>query len=89
MTSEEVVEALAETWEQLPEPRVKLLPPSSTAANRVFDSCATCLRATSLRNHRLAEHSIYWEAVTLPASTTLTHRHVATSVWIPQRRTNT
>ncbi len=30
MTPEEVVEALADAWEQLPEPRVKPLPPSST-----------------------------------------------------------
>lgn len=30
MTPEEVVEALAEAWEQLPEPRGKPLPPSST-----------------------------------------------------------
>jgi hypothetical protein len=48
MTPRDIVEALADAWEQLPEPRVKPLPPSSTAANRVLNSCATCLRATSL-----------------------------------------
>ncbi len=51
MTPRDVVEALADAWKQLPEPRVKPLPPSSTAANRVLNSCATRLRATSLEPH--------------------------------------